>query len=101
MTLGELIKTLEKANPDKVVPIGFKHPHCYRGYYEQLAFEPARNVTVGSMLECAKSAVGQTFEGYKGGDYTMDNYTRVWLAEYGDTGESIGPTLMRYMLGDV
>lgn len=99
MTLGELIERLEQAPRDQVVPLGFNNPHSYRGYYEDLAFEPAENVTVGEMLDAARSALGKTFEGYKGGDYTMHEYTDVWLASYSFTGESIGPVLLDYMLG--
>ncbi len=51
------------------------------------------------MLDCAKSSLGQTFRGYKGGDYTMSAHTDVWLAFYGSTGETIGPVLLGYMLG--
>ncbi len=98
MTLGELIKALEKQNPDLVVPHGFSEPHSYRGYYDELAFEPADNMTIGKMLKCAKYALGKTYTGYKGGDYTMHEWTDVWLAHYGCCGESIGPTLLSYMI---
>ena len=101
MTLRDLIQTLEKYPADKIVPHGFGQPHSYRGYYDQLAFEPMENVTVGAMLDDAKSALGKTFQGYKGGDYEMKAWTEVWLAHYGQCGEGIGPTLLRYMLGDV
>jgi len=99
MTLKELIETLEKADPNKVVPLGFRRPHSYRGYYTDLAFAPAKNITVGEMLACAQSALGKTFDGYKGGEYTMSEYTTVWLAEWGCCGEGIGPVLLAYMLG--
>ncbi len=101
MTLIDLIQTLEQYPPDKVVPHGFGRPHSYRGYYDQLAFEPMQNVTVGAMLADAKSALGQTFQGYKGGDYEMGEWTEVWLAHYGQCGEGIGPTLLRYMMGNI
>jgi hypothetical protein len=101
MVLKDLIERLEQEDPAKVVPIGFSHPHSYRGYYEELAFEPTENVTVGEMLASAKSALGKKFEGYKGGTYKMNEYTTVNLAEYGHTGESIGTVLLDYMLGKV
>lgn len=48
------------------------------------------------MLEHAKSALGATFTGYKGGEYTMNEYTDCWIAEYGEgDGDKIGPTLMK------
>lgn len=98
MTLDELITALEAAPQDLVVPHGFNEPHSYRGYYHELAFEPARNVTVASMLKAARSAHGATFHGYKGGEYTMTGDTDCWLSEYGRTGETLGPTLIRLML---
>ncbi len=99
MWLQELIKILEQQPKDKVVPLGFSNPHSYRGYYDELAFEPEENVTVGQMLEDAQSALGNTYTGYKGGDFTMNGTTDVWLAKYGRTGEGIGPVLLKYMLG--
>ena len=56
MQLQELIDALETYDPSIVVREGFAEPHSYRGYYEQLAFEPAYGVTIGSMLSAARSA---------------------------------------------
>ena len=100
MTLGDLINTLKKADPSQVVPLGFNAPHSYRGYYEDVAFFPAYNVTIRTMLDSAYGALNKTFAGYKGGEFTMHEYTTVWLAEYGHEGEGIGPILLRYMLGE-
>jgi hypothetical protein len=41
------------------------------------------NPTVEEWIEILKEAIGKTFTGYKGGDYTMSKNTPVWLAEYG------------------
>jgi hypothetical protein len=101
MRLKELIEELEKHHPAKHVPLGFGRPHSYRGYYEQLAFSPVENTTVGDMLNAAKTAMGKTFTGYKGGEYEMGEWTECNLAEYGSCGETIGPVLLRYMLGEV
>jgi hypothetical protein len=99
MELIELITTLEAADPDLVLPDGFTNPHSYRGFYEQLAFEPAENVRVGDMLADAKRALGTVYEGWKGGDFLMDEYTECWLAEEGHGGgETLGPVLVRLML---
>jgi len=98
-TLGQLIQILESTPQDLRVPRGFSNPHSYRGYYDELAFEPAVNVTVAEMLADAKSVHGQTFEGWKGGEYTYSDHTPVWLAMQGRTGESLGETLLSYMLG--
>ena len=101
MTLSELIEQLEKANPAAVVRNGFSTAHSYRGYYEDLAFEPATFVTVGHMLNCAKAALGKTYCGWKGGEFLMHEYTTVWIAEHGCTGEALGPRLLSYMLNDI
>lgn len=98
MTLDELIAALEAEDPDRVLPLGFENPHSYRGYYNELAFEPASGVTIGAMLADARSAKGATFQGWKGGDYTMNGYTDCWLAERGTCGETIGPVFLRLLL---
>lgn len=100
MTLGDLIQELEKYNRTQHVPVGFYRPHSYRGYYDCLAFEPLENTTIGEMLDAAKSALGKTYTGYKGGEYRMDEYTDVYLANFGECGESIGIVLLRYMTGE-
>lgn len=97
MYLKHLIERLEKEPADKVV-LGFKHPHSYRGYYEDLAFEPAQNVTVGEMLAAARSAVGSTYEGWKGGDYTMSEWSSVWIAERGTSCNGAPMLLIDMML---
>lgn len=100
MYLGQLIEALEAADQDHVCPMGFARPHSYRGFYEDLAFEPEPNMRVADMLACAKSALGETFQGWKGGDYKMHEYTTCWLAERGESnGDGIGPVLLGYLLG--
>lgn len=99
MTLDELIVALAKADRDLVVAHGFGSPHSYRGDYSEVAFEPAENVTVGSMLDYARSADGKTFTGYKGGEFTMGGWTDCYLAEYGDTGEPITEAWLSIALG--
>lgn len=93
MKLGTLIEALKKADQNLVVELGFANPHSYRGWYEEVAFEPAENVTVASMLESAESAVGATFTAYKGGDYTMATDTFVHLAYWGTVGDDDGERL--------
>lgn len=100
MTLDELIVALDAADPDLLLPLGFSNPHSYRSDYMDLAFEPTANVTVGQMLADARSARGATYEGYKGGDYTMDGWTECWLATEGSSADSeeIGPILLALLL---
>lgn len=101
MVLSELIERLAAADQDMVVPIGFWHPHSYRGYYHELAFEPHRHAKVSDMLADAKAALGATYTGWKGGEFTMSSYTECHLAYEGQCGEGIGPVLMKYMLGEL
>jgi hypothetical protein len=101
MVLKELIEFLEQLPPDQVAPIGFDRPHSYRGVYADLAFEPTRNITAGDMLRTVRGALGATFTAYKGGEYTMNEYVTVYVAEWGRCGEEIGPLLLAYMFGQL
>ncbi|MFD9004430.1 hypothetical protein ACFV0T_26315 [Streptomyces sp. NPDC059582] len=99
MTLGELIAALETANPQQIVKHGFHNPHSYRGDYYDLAFEPTTNITVADMLEAARSAVGATYQGWKGGDFNMTAGDWCWLSEQGSaSGETISPLLLEFIL---
>ena len=84
LTLGELIDELRRVDPEQVCAEGFGSAHSYRGDYSLLAFTPATNVKVGAMLAEAEKAVGQTFCGWKGGDYVMDRETILHLAKNGE-----------------
>jgi len=99
MDLEHLIQFLESQDPGIIVPMGFSNPHSYRVSYKELAFSPVENTSTGEMITAAQYALGRTFEGYKGSKYKMDKHTPVHLAEYGDLGEEIGPTLLKYMVG--
>jgi hypothetical protein len=97
--LGGIITRLEQEDPNRVLPIGFANPHSYRGYYEQLAFEPVRDISVGDMLTAARAALGTTFEGWKGGDYLMIESTDCWISLHGESADNkIGPLLLELML---
>jgi len=99
MTLDELITALEVEDPSKVLPLGFSNPHSWRWDYSELAFEPTADVAVGSMLADARAARGVTFQGWKGGEYTMVGSTECHLDEQGHVdGETIGPVLLTLLL---
>ena len=101
MNLSDLIARLEAADPQQVVKHGFNHPHSYRGDYMDLAFEPATDVSVADMLADARSALGATYEGWKGGDFTMGEHTWCWLSQEGDaSGETISALLLDLMLAE-
>lgn len=98
MRLGQLIEILEALPRDHEVAEGFDRPHSYRGYYHDLAFEPEADTTVARMLHAAKTANGATFQGWKGGGFTMGLRTDVYLAYEGRCGEELGERLLAYML---
>jgi hypothetical protein len=89
MTLGKLIAALE-AMPQGTHVANLRDAHSYRGYYSDLAFEPAMGTRPAAELlaEC-RNAMGRVFEGYKGGDFVMGETTPVWVACYGCTGDKL------------
>jgi len=94
LTLGELILLFESL-PNKEDPVNFDfgnfyptYLHSWRGSYAELAFgfedeQGKDNPPVEEILKQLKSALGKTFEGYKGGDFTMGKTTPIWVANYG------------------
>jgi len=97
--LGGIIERLEREDPARILPLGFANPHSFRGDYADLAFEPVENINVGAMLAAARSALGATFEGWKGGDYTMRTHTDCWISLRGeDSDNKIGPLLLELLL---
>ncbi len=97
--LGDLIARLEREDPTRILPLGFTNPHSYRGDYYELAFEPVADIPVGEMLAAARSALGATFQGWKGGDFTMGEHSGCWIAVEGDSGDNkLGPLLLDLLL---
>lgn len=89
MTLGKMVLALKNMPPDALVDT-ITHPHSYRGYYRDLAFERRDGkITSLAALELCQSAMGKVFEGYKGGEYMMGESTPVWIATRGTTGQRI------------
>jgi hypothetical protein len=91
MVLGELIHWLKEQEPDKVVRFNNISDHDYpnyfcswRGVYAELSLTHGmRKMTVGQLLAKAEGALTQTFTGWKGGDYQMDESTPVWADDEG------------------
>lgn len=100
MRLGEYIDLLKGYDSDTAVPVGLGKPHSWRGVYSELAFEPVGNITIGEMLKAAESALGATYEGHKGGDFTMDEYTKINVENRGtwSDGGAIFKLLLDYMV---
>lgn len=90
LTLGKLIERLKECSPDQYViydwveQVAPSAPESYRGYYCDLSFPPsATPIKVSELLQDASGAIGATFEGYKGGDFTMHDRTPIWASPYG------------------
>lgn len=97
-TLGGLIAELERMPRDADVQFDFCYLRptkvdSYRGYYDHLALGWSDKSDgdrhwppVSKVLAELKAAVGATFAGWKGGEYTMSENTPVWVANPGQTG---------------
>lgn len=96
MSLGELIDALKKFDSKKPVFMSDdNHPakiDSYRGSYDQLAISTDGQEsfgTVGEFVDALESCVGDTFMGYKGGDFVMDRSTPVNFAKWGECGPQV------------
>lgn len=98
LTLGELTTLLREADPAVLVEFddgaSVGDETSYRGHYADLAFEAGgKPSTAADVLNACVRATTRTYEGYKGGDFTYDERTPLWRAEWGCTGPAIIATL--------
>ena len=66
----------------------------YRGQYSYSDADAAEVLigscgVVGDLLNALALCIGATFQGYKGGDFTMDHDTLMFAAEWSDCGQRI------------
>lgn len=84
MNLGNLKDHFDDLTNDQFVfTSGFNAPHSYRGTYADVAFEPARKVTLGEIKRAIERAGDEMFTGWKGGEYTYGDDTPCHLAYEG------------------
>ena len=109
ITLGQMIDEFEsielfdRENKPKCVIFDFGAAvpttlDSWRGSYAELALGYADyslnddlswdSVKADKFLKHLKSAVGKTFEGYKGGEFKMNRETPVWVSNYGISGST-------------
>lgn len=97
LTLGQMIDKLTELPSDLPVQFDWNggSPYAadsYRGYYSDLAFDwrdDGPPTTIQEFLGACRLALGATFEGYKGGDFVMDDHTPLWAAQYSRCGRAI------------
>ena len=97
MSLGALIKALQKERVGLLVKITDKHypgrSHSYFGYHTDLAFEPTEDpITVAEFLKECEDSVGKSFitadhfdEFYK--DYVMQVSAPLWISTLGQASQ--------------
>lgn len=94
MTIGRLIEELGRVSYDLLVVADNQREvcavfSCYRGYYEDAALHYGKATTAGALKNAAQEELGATHGGYKGGDFTFDAKTLIWLAaDYGDCSQT-------------
>ena len=97
MSLGALIKALQKERVGLLVKITDKHypgrSHSYFGYHTDLAFEPTEDpITVAEFLKECEDSVGKSFitadhfdEFYK--DHIMEINAPLWVSTLGQASQ--------------
>lgn len=114
LSLGELIlifapilkeqqERVNKGEEEAEVMFDFEycfptHLQSWRGVYAELAFGytfiergsggDMKPMKVHEFVALLNSAMGTTFEGYKGGDFLMGKTTPLWVANYGNSGHT-------------
>ena len=102
LTLGELISKLEpivknqKSDNEATVRYDFEYLfptsiYSWRGSYDELALDfetQGEEMKVSDFLKMLKNCIGETFTGYKGGEYLMHEGTPIWVANYSHSGNT-------------
>lgn len=92
LPLGEFISKLKKFDSNYNVyvkyegtPMGVHMLHSYRGFYRMLALEPTEKFeTVRELSYTLYDANDAIFTGYKGGEYSMDEDSWLFISPYGE-----------------
>ena len=116
LNVGELIEVLGGLQKTDVVDLPIKvffdfagffpaELDSYRGYYEDLAlgftdeYEKYTDIiTIDELIAKLKESVNKTYHGWKGGKYTMNSGTKLWVANSGNCGDTAitGATVTSY-----
>lgn len=111
LTLGELIDALKEIptkwgsdKQDVTVEFDFEYAvptglDSWRGSYSELAInfdflgyekfdEKTTDMKLKDFIKMLEGAVGKTYTGWKGGDFTMSRETPIWVANNGNIGNT-------------
>lgn len=82
MTLGEFKNYIESFPEGKIFDYGISEPFSWRGSYDEVAFQIIQQpMERDEILAKINTAYKQVFQGYKGGDYTYNDYTYIHFEE--------------------
>jgi len=104
ISLGAFMTQLKKLNQNSrvVVDVGGNPGDfsSWRGDYSQLALQPAGKnddemTHVDELVNRCNECIGKSFDGYKGGAYTMAEGTELHFAEWGECGRDIAGVVQR------
>ena len=78
MKLKEFKQQIKQAETGKTFDYGISEPFSWRGSYDEVAFELLEQpMTREEILANIEKAYTEEFRGYKGGNYTYNDYTDV------------------------
>ena len=101
LSLGKLIGALRAI---EIAP--GKHPKVYydfgnfypttldswRGSYSEISLgfgnKPEGSPEIRELIKLLEEGIGNTYTGYKGGEFTMDAETPIWADDYGTSSET-------------
>jgi hypothetical protein len=94
-TIGELLALLKPYTHTRNIEFDFcgmkpTSVRSWRGSYDCLAIEPeepkwANHVTVADLIKTLEQAKHRLFDGYKGGEFYMDDASQVWVDRWGES----------------
>ena len=102
LTIGTILVRLSKEPPTKILKQGWDWECSYRGDYYQLGLHIVQNVSIQTMMDVLKRAIGHEYCGYKGGMYRMESNTECYLIEEDRSSfcPQISDILLEYMIKD-
>lgn len=92
LTVGEMIAALASMPGTHYVRYDFGNfvptkVNSYRGYYDcpAIGYDDHPNRTAEEVVEELRSCLSREYSGWKGGEYSYDENSFLWVANYGDS----------------